>query len=216
MVAGRPRQVGTSALAGAVVTAAVRPSDISATGRRRFMAWAPRTGRPSRTKDAAAGHRVRPTRVGRMPGVPPARYAYLGPEGTFAEAAVRTIPAASRGDLQPHTSVTDRPGGGPPRRGRPRAGADRELGRGLGVGNPGRARGRRPADGDPRGAAPGVVRADGASGHGLARRTPGSHPPARGGPVPALARDGAADAVVVPALVDGRGGGRAGRRQRRS
>ena len=41
-----------------------------------------------------------------MPGVPPARYAYLGPEGTFAEAAVRTIPAASRGDLQPHTSVT--------------------------------------------------------------------------------------------------------------
>ena len=41
-----------------------------------------------------------------MPGVPPARYAYLGPEGTFAEAALRTLPAASRGDLQPHASVT--------------------------------------------------------------------------------------------------------------
>lgn len=40
-----------------------------------------------------------------MPGVPPARYAYLGPEGTFTEAAVRTIPAASRGQLMPHTSV---------------------------------------------------------------------------------------------------------------
>src|SRR3954469_24295157 len=41
-----------------------------------------------------------------MPGVPPARYAYLGPEGTFAEAALRTIPAASKGDLQPQPSVT--------------------------------------------------------------------------------------------------------------
>jgi prephenate dehydratase len=41
-----------------------------------------------------------------MPGVPPARYAYLGPEGTFAEAALRTIPAASKGELQPHVSVT--------------------------------------------------------------------------------------------------------------
>ena len=40
-----------------------------------------------------------------MPGVPPARYAYLGPAGTFAEAALRTIPAASRGELQPQSSV---------------------------------------------------------------------------------------------------------------
>jgi prephenate dehydratase len=40
-----------------------------------------------------------------MPGVPPARYAYLGPEGTFAEAALRTIPAASRGELQPQPTV---------------------------------------------------------------------------------------------------------------
>lgn len=34
-----------------------------------------------------------------MPGVPPARYAYLGPEGTFTEAALRQVPAAERGDL---------------------------------------------------------------------------------------------------------------------
>ena len=40
-----------------------------------------------------------------MPGVPPARYAYLGPAGTFAEAALRTIPAAAAGDLQPQVSV---------------------------------------------------------------------------------------------------------------
>ena len=41
-----------------------------------------------------------------MPGVPPARYAYLGPEGTFAEAALRTIPAAAKGELQPQPTVT--------------------------------------------------------------------------------------------------------------
>src|SRR3954466_11273111 len=29
-----------------------------------------------------------------MPGLPPTRYAYLGPEGTFCEAALRTLPAA--------------------------------------------------------------------------------------------------------------------------
>lgn len=40
-----------------------------------------------------------------MPGVPPARYAYLGPEGTFAEAALRTIPAADRSELQPAPTV---------------------------------------------------------------------------------------------------------------
>jgi prephenate dehydratase len=40
-----------------------------------------------------------------MPGVPPARYAYLGPEGTFTEAALRTVPAAARGALHPHSSV---------------------------------------------------------------------------------------------------------------
>lgn len=37
--------------------------------------------------------------------MPPARYAYLGPEGTFTEAALRTVPAASRADLQPHATV---------------------------------------------------------------------------------------------------------------
>jgi prephenate dehydratase len=40
-----------------------------------------------------------------VPGVPPARYAYLGPEGTFTEAALRTLPAAGRADLQPYPTV---------------------------------------------------------------------------------------------------------------
>src|SRR5437867_7157082 len=40
-----------------------------------------------------------------MPGVPPTRFAYLGPEGTFAEAALRTLPAAARGVLLPQLTV---------------------------------------------------------------------------------------------------------------
>ena len=40
-----------------------------------------------------------------MPGVPPARYGYLGPEGTFTEAALRSVPAADRADLVPYGSV---------------------------------------------------------------------------------------------------------------
>jgi prephenate dehydratase len=40
-----------------------------------------------------------------MPGVPPARYAYLGPEGTFTEAALRSVAAAATAQLQPHGSV---------------------------------------------------------------------------------------------------------------
>jgi prephenate dehydratase len=40
-----------------------------------------------------------------MPGVPPARFGYLGPAGTFTEAALRTLPAADRADLQPCPSV---------------------------------------------------------------------------------------------------------------
>ncbi len=40
-----------------------------------------------------------------MPGVPPARYAYLGPEGTFAEAALRSLPAAARAELRSQVSV---------------------------------------------------------------------------------------------------------------
>lgn len=40
-----------------------------------------------------------------MPGTPPPRFGYLGPAGTFAEAALRTLPAASRADRQPHASV---------------------------------------------------------------------------------------------------------------
>ncbi len=41
-----------------------------------------------------------------MPGVPPARYAYLGPEGTFTEQALRALPAAAKAELQPCATVT--------------------------------------------------------------------------------------------------------------
>jgi len=41
-----------------------------------------------------------------VPGVPPARYAYLGPEGTFTEQALRSLPAAAKADLQPCATVT--------------------------------------------------------------------------------------------------------------
>lgn len=40
-----------------------------------------------------------------MPGVPPGRFGYLGPAGTFAEAALRTLPAAQQGELAPYPSV---------------------------------------------------------------------------------------------------------------
>lgn len=40
-----------------------------------------------------------------MPGIPPARFGYLGPAGTFTEAALRTLPAAARADLLPFGSV---------------------------------------------------------------------------------------------------------------
>jgi prephenate dehydratase len=40
-----------------------------------------------------------------VPGIPPARYAYLGPEGTFTEAALRSLPAARNAELQPHLTV---------------------------------------------------------------------------------------------------------------
>ena len=36
----------------------------------------------------------------------PSRYAYLGPEGTFTEAALRTIPAAAEAELLPYRSVS--------------------------------------------------------------------------------------------------------------
>jgi prephenate dehydratase len=41
-----------------------------------------------------------------VPGVPPARYAYLGPEGTFTEQALRSLPAAAKAELQPCSTVT--------------------------------------------------------------------------------------------------------------
>ncbi|GAA2518279.1 prephenate dehydratase [Pilimelia columellifera] len=42
-----------------------------------------------------------------MPGVPPTRFVYLGPEGTFAEQALRAFPAADRGVRTPAPSVPD-------------------------------------------------------------------------------------------------------------
>ncbi|HEX2073345.1 MAG TPA: prephenate dehydratase [Geodermatophilus sp.] len=40
-----------------------------------------------------------------MPGTPPTRFAYLGPEGTFAEAALSTVVASSEGVRHPQPSV---------------------------------------------------------------------------------------------------------------
>jgi prephenate dehydratase len=40
-------------------------------------------------------------------GTPPARYAYLGPEGTFSEAALRSLPAAEGAERLPCVSVAD-------------------------------------------------------------------------------------------------------------
>lgn len=42
-----------------------------------------------------------------MPGVPPTRFTYLGPEGTFAEQALRTVAAAERGTRTPARSVPE-------------------------------------------------------------------------------------------------------------
>jgi prephenate dehydratase len=42
-----------------------------------------------------------------MPGIPPSRFAYLGPEGTFSEQALREIPAASAAEQIPCVSVAD-------------------------------------------------------------------------------------------------------------
>jgi prephenate dehydratase len=42
-----------------------------------------------------------------VPGLPPLRYAYLGPEGTFCEAALRTLPAADKAEHMPCVSVAD-------------------------------------------------------------------------------------------------------------
>ncbi|GII24906.1 prephenate dehydratase [Planosporangium mesophilum] len=42
-----------------------------------------------------------------MPGVPSTRFVYLGPEGTFTEQALRTIPAAERGTRTPARSVPE-------------------------------------------------------------------------------------------------------------
>jgi prephenate dehydratase len=42
-----------------------------------------------------------------MPGVPPTRFTFLGPEGTFAEQALHQVPAATRGSTTPARSVPE-------------------------------------------------------------------------------------------------------------
>ena len=42
-----------------------------------------------------------------MPGTPPTRFVYLGPEGTFTEQALRTVPAAEHGIRTPARSVPE-------------------------------------------------------------------------------------------------------------
>jgi prephenate dehydratase len=42
-----------------------------------------------------------------VPGVPPSRFAYLGPQGTFCEAALLSLPAANTGDPFACVSVSD-------------------------------------------------------------------------------------------------------------
>src|SRR5256885_5362975 len=42
-----------------------------------------------------------------MPGVPPTRFVYLGPEGTFSEQALLTVPAAAKGVRMPARSVPE-------------------------------------------------------------------------------------------------------------
>jgi prephenate dehydratase len=42
-----------------------------------------------------------------MPGTPPTRFTYLGPAATFAEQALRTIPAAERAVLTPSATVAE-------------------------------------------------------------------------------------------------------------
>src|SRR5438045_5291578 len=42
-----------------------------------------------------------------MPGGPPTRFVYLGPEGTFSEQALLTLPAAAKGTRTPARSVPE-------------------------------------------------------------------------------------------------------------
>src|SRR5256885_4202728 len=42
-----------------------------------------------------------------MPGGPPTRFVYLGPEGTFSEQALLTLPAAAKGTRIPARSVPE-------------------------------------------------------------------------------------------------------------
>ena len=121
----------------------------------------------------------RTTLVGCLEPRPPTRFAYLGPEGTFAEAALSSAVASSEGAaVAPSPSVAGRAGRRPIGRGRRRAGAAGELRRGLGARHDGRPGRRRPAGDHPRGV-PRRWRSSSPSGPGTALsdvRTVASHP----------------------------------------
>src|SRR5436309_3167057 len=79
------------------------------TGGRRYR----RLLRPGPRRGAARDPRRRPlliragTTLAAMPGVPPTRFVYLGPEGTFSEQALLTLPAAVSGVRLPARSVPE-------------------------------------------------------------------------------------------------------------
>src|SRR5687767_14643356 len=67
--------------------------------------WAGTAGRARQLPPGGASAPPRPHYPRRMPGMPPTRFAYLGPEGTFAEAALISAGASSEGARSPAPSV---------------------------------------------------------------------------------------------------------------
>src|SRR3954454_21784376 len=92
---------------------------VTASSSRRSMGEAKRAPTPRASRPAPASCRCLRRRSRRsssrcaarpaadMPGLPPPRYSYLGPAGTFCEAAMRTLPAAEAAEHLPCVSVAD-------------------------------------------------------------------------------------------------------------
>ena len=118
-----------------------------------------RTGRVCRSaRQLPPGGALAPTRPHyprRMPETPPTRFAYLGPEGTFAEAALITRSCLLGGSPVPPAECRRGPGRRPFGGRRRRAGPAGELRRGFGARHDGRAGRRRPPGDHPRGLPPG-------------------------------------------------------------
>ena len=137
-------------------------------------------GHPSRAA-------VRCLILGRMPGVPPTRFVYLGPEGTFAEQALLTHPRGRAGHPHPGPQRARGARRGARRRRRRGPGAAGELDRRRGRRHAGRAGHRRAADDHPRRRAAGAVRARRRAGPHAGRHRRGGRAPAGVRAVPALA-----------------------------